>query len=142
MCYLGRELNKEKFIASKNRKCYKIVLSYKGNIDAPFRDFSYMFGTRYKTVCVPEYLSYEDFCDYPNFANYVIFEGFHSFSTLEEVDRDIDTYLSLINKYDSLSSLAIAECTIPKGTIYYEHRGNIVSESIIINKLIRKYSIK
>lgn len=77
-----------------------------------------------------------------------IFEGFHSYRVSKATkaadlhnhfrlyfnDGYNDWYLDAVNPFNSLE---LYECTIPKGSIYYDNGfGEVVSNQIIVNKLM------
>lgn len=83
-----------------------------------------------------------------NAPYFEIFEGFHSYRVSKAIqamdlhnryrlyfnDNYNDWYLDTVNPYDSVK---LYECTIPKGSIYYDNGfGEVVSNQIIINKLM------
>ena len=112
MCWnIFSEKDKEKRIAESDIICYKVL---KQNYRSLFEDFKYKFRILYKLDI--ELKPTEDF---------KIYEGFHSYK-----DPPIKSYMCSI-----VDDPLCVECTIPKGSTYYINRlGEIVSDSIIINK--------
>lgn len=117
-------------IAEQNIKTYKILKQFKGysKVESPLYPFVWEFNKEYFNP-IGWSTRY--------FTFYEITEGFHSLKCKPYIKE---------NRYCRRGSTEcimftsdrrkIFECTIPKGSRYYENEtGDIVSEKLIINKL-------
>ena len=123
-------------IASEDIICYKVVYCEL----APIRIYSFYRGFKYKlckqysikdglAVCVHEDLGTYRF-------EYTIDEGFHSYSEKPVIrDGNIEC---IDDTFRYGRHTFIAECIIPKGSVYYYNPLNctLVSDAIIINEII------
>ena len=108
-------------ISDKDITCYKVVYDTANifKMKSLYSDFFYELGKVYNTEI--------------GFKNYSIFEGFHSFKNYDDA---VDFY------YNHDGSM-IVECTIPKGSKYYDGYEGIkstipgfASNQLIMNKVV------
>lgn len=90
------------------------------------RNFEYIYKEEYKQISdlkiTQRKYHYE----------WVINEGFHSYTRNRAIQEYKETVLHSISKF------ALVECIIPKGSTFYRNENNeIVSDRIIINKILR-----
>jgi len=140
MCWVGEANNRK--IAKEDIKTKKIVESIGGCYLAYYQKwFGYELGKTYTAKISPREWVNAD-------TKRVIDVGLHSYAWDMEVKRmcggDIKVkslgYLggttTFINRHSPLSpnyKIVVVECTIPKGTVYWENAvGEIVSENLII----------
>lgn len=93
------------------------------------RSFVMWFDYIYKHEYIEPYLSIEEFKD---IHRWKIYRGFHSFVSL---DKAVEEY-----KKVSLGDrrIAFVECIIPKDSTFYKNEiGEIVSDRIIINRILK-----
>lgn len=146
MCWNSR--NAIAKIADNDIECFKIVLLYRHNtICSYYQEFKYELNKLYKTeLNVTKYRS--------GFTS--ILQGFHSYSN--ELEYDIITYnmIPLIKVFNNktnnilqsyiihstlsnkniLTKTVIANCIIPKGSVYYINKSEeIVSDQLIIKSI-------
>lgn len=138
-----------RFIAEDNIPVTKIVALFgKDNIFSYYNDFNYKIGKIYRTNLEEPYLSFNG-CG----LEYILNHGFHSYSTkVKIIKRDSYLLYATINSRfmsgfvttfrihsRGLGNTAVADCIIPKGSVYYlNSRGEYVSNSI---KIINVYKI-
>ena len=134
MCWSSKTL--EKRIATEDIKTFKVGFVKGTMLYSYYRWFHYDINRLYETTIYPDDIE----------RLYRIYTGFHSYSHkkcsyfCKTEDRHINVQSKINGKlidryYDN--DIMIFECTIPKGTEYYKNeRGEIVSEAIIINKII------
>lgn len=141
MCWVGKVDDKK--IATEDIKTRKIVDKFKGNYYGYYQEwFEYEIGKEYKTKITPR-----DGSKY----GIVIEAGFHSYAWDIEMKQlcagDIkvkslrhlggQTVYQNNGKYGGDHKIAVMECTIPKGTAYWENQvGEIVSEKLILEEEI------
>ena len=125
MCF--RTKNPQKRIAESDVTCYKVVYVHKKKINSYFKDFPYKLNKKY----FQPILFYKG-----EFSRAE--EGFHSYDKVEYTFKycglciESTYFFTYIN-----SNERIVKCIIPKGTVYYKNEhGEIISESIIIKKII------
>lgn len=137
MCW-STNLQLEKRTASKDIKVFKVGNIVDGQLMSYYQGFYYDFNQPYRTDVIPT--SY--------YGSYFIYQGFHSYNPKKckyiKADTtgwwivksgriDLDTYDSTTN---------IIECIVPKGAEYYQNEhGEIVSNQIIINKIMNKLCV-
>lgn len=93
------------------------------------RSFVMWFDYIYKHEYIEPYLNIEEFKD---IHRWKIYRGFHSFVSL---DKAVEEY-----KKASLGDrrIALVECIIPKDSTFYKNEiGEIVSDRIIINRILK-----
>lgn len=93
------------------------------------RSFVMWFDYIYKHEYIEPYLNIEEFKD---IYRWKIYRGFHSFVSL---DKAVEEYkkASLRNR-----RIALVECIIPKDSTFYKNEiGEIVSDRIIINRILK-----
>lgn len=93
------------------------------------RSFIMWFDYIYKHEYIEPYLNIEEFKD---IHRWKIYRGFHSFVSL---DKAVEKY-----KKASLRDrrIALVECIIPKDSTFYKNEsGEIVSDRIIINRILK-----
>lgn len=93
------------------------------------RSFIMWFDYIYKHEYIEPYLNIEEFKD---IHRWKIYRGFHSFVSL---DKAVEEY-----KKASLGDrrIALVECIIPKDSTFYKNEnGEIVSDRIIINRVLK-----
>lgn len=119
-----RLTSNEKKIADKDIECYKVldVLKHgiKHEIISPFQEFHYKLGSLYETTIGKIYYGR-------------IYEGFHSCSTISEV-----------NTYKTTYSERIFKCVIPQEATYYEGKSMFLGDFIkgyVSDKIIIKEQI-
>jgi hypothetical protein len=141
MCWVGKVDDKK--IATEDIKTRKIVDKFKGNYYGYYQEwFEYELGNEYSTKVTPR-----DGSKY----GIVIEAGFHSYAWDIEMKQlcagDIkvrslrhlggQTVYQNNGKYGGDHKIAVMECTIPKGTAYWENQvGEIVSEKLILEEEI------
>ena len=141
MCWVGKVDDKK--IATEDIKTRKIVDKFKGNYYGYYQEwFEYELGKEYSTKVTPR-----DGSKY----GIVIEAGFHSYAWDIEMKQlcagDIkvrslrhlggQTVYQNNGKYGGDHKIAVMECTIPKGTAYWENQvGEIVSEKLILEEEI------
>lgn len=141
MCWVGKVDDKK--IATEDIKTRKIVDKFKGNYYGYYQEwFEYELGKEYNTKVTPR-----DGSKY----GIVIEAGFHSYAWDIEMKQlcagDIkvkslrhlggQTVYQNNGKYGGDHKIAVMECTIPKGTAYWENQvGEIVSEKLILEEEI------
>jgi len=133
MCLITEQ--KEPFVAKEDITVYKTVEIDKGDkkgvYSSYYGGFYYEFGKLYQDEMEADN-SFESY-----FGNIVIqVYGDYSLDKYTHVHRAFHSMiferLAFSNRY-----LTIVECTIPKGSLYYEDKtGLIASNQIIINKII------
>lgn len=120
MCFISY-LNPEELIASKNIICYKIVLKTKEKNKVT----AYMNPSHIYTL---EKLNKKIKLNVHQYnLRYHIYEGYHSIITKDYLKR----------KYTLIDNMVYVKCIIPKGTKYYKNVTEMVSENIIIKKIIK-----
>ena len=141
MCWVGKVDDKK--IATEDIKTRKIVDKFKGSYYGYYQEwFEYEIGKEYNTKVTPR-----DGSKY----GIVIEAGFHSYAWDIEMKQlcagDIkvrslrhlggQTVYQNNGKYGGDHKIAVMECTIPKGTAYWENQvGEIVSEKLIVEEEI------
>ena len=140
MCWIGKKEDRK--IATEDIKTRKIVDKFNGRIHGYYQDwFEYKLGVEYKIGIVPN----------SDFLETIIDVGFHSYAWDVEMKSmcggDIrvksnrpnsgQTVFTNHRGFDGSHKIAVMECTIPKGTVYWENRvGEIVSEKLILEEEI------
>lgn len=119
MC-LRLSINAIKHIAKEDIKVYKVLICKNGHLEAPIMDYKYTMNTL-------------NVLNYPlrllGSGNKVYIEdGFYSF--ISKTDAICYTF-AFIN-----ARVCIVECTVPKGSEYYTDDITIVSNKLIVNKII------
>ena len=141
MCWVGKADDKK--ITTEDIKTRKIVDKFKGSYYGYYQEwFEYEIGKEYNTKVTPR-----DGSKY----GIVIEAGFHSYAWDIEMKQlcagDIkvrslrhlggQTVYQNNGKYGGDHKIAVMECTIPKGTAYWENQvGEIVSEKLILEEEI------
>lgn len=111
MCWISRELDEQ--IATKDITVYKIVTFNTESCNSLYRNFKYQYNKLYTTLIIIQESDYK----------FYINKGFHSYINLK-----------IIYFIEDVTKGCIAECTIPKGAIYYTNAyGEVVSNQIIIH---------
>jgi hypothetical protein len=146
MCWIG--LPENKHIAQEDIKCKKVLLMDKLNrkFVSPYMLTPYELYEEYNHKFLPEELEPRpgDYMANNTKGKLIINFGIHCY------DYDIQFVTPVIagskRMYAGLSiyekrgaySPAIVECTIPKGTLYYENvNKEIVTEKLIIDKILK-----
>lgn len=127
MCFFAR--NPQKRIAESDVTCYKIVYVHKKKINSYVRAFPYELNKKY----------FQPIQFYKNRFGSRAEEGFHSYNKVEYAFNEYyGLYIESPYFRTSVdSNERIVKCIIPKGTIYYKNElGEIISESIVIKKII------
>jgi hypothetical protein len=147
MCWHGKLENRK--IATEDLKCYKIVLKF--SYEPFFRPYYrcnkspiiYEVGkTYYGVICPAKVIEDTDLI--------TIHEGIHCYDLSVLIckfykDKYEVKYLLPHGVFLNLGTFSsrtyckavLMECTIPKGTIYYMNdKGEIVTEKLIINKVV------
>ncbi len=139
MCWEGKVSDRK--IATRDIKTKKIVEFINGSYCGYFqRNFRYELGKTYTAKIKP----YEQ---EPSDTYCMIDAGLHSYAWDTKMTRSTYSDIVIIcsrecgilsRRFYFFSNPILAmECTIPKGTVYYENKcGEIVSEKLIINKQI------
>lgn len=139
MCWRGVKGNRK--IAEHDIKTRKVLMydSVRDRLTAFYHDeFVYEFGKLYKQEIN------EIDCDYDIFVgNHIaIQEGFHSYNYQRPITKSLTetTIYSVLATYRTRIKTLIptlVECTIPKGSVYYENDCNeIVSNCLVIDSII------
>lgn len=141
MCWLGNLEDKK--IATEDIKTKKILDFFKGGYYGYYQEwFNYELGKVYVEEIIPK--------PHSLFSQKCVIEvGFHSYAWDFEMTllcggdirvktpRGRETTFINHGKYGGDHKIVVVECTIPKGTVYYENRfGEIVSEKLIIEEEI------
>lgn len=93
------------------------------------RSFVMWFDYIYKHEYIEPYLNIEEFKD---IHRWKIYRGFHSFVSLDKVVEEYKK-AALRNR-----RIALVECIIPKDSTFYKNEiGEIVSDRIIINRILK-----
>lgn len=126
-------------IAEKEIKVIKVFSRIdKDVLYSPIWNFPYVFNTAMKNITVIPNSHFIGEKDGTHIIIYMINEGYHSYSLstqFSKYERVIIIHKGL--SWDCYFDNICTECTIPAGTIYYENEhGEIVSETIIINRII------
>lgn len=142
MCWVGNVENRK--IATEDIKTKKIVDLFEGRYYGYYQElFEYELGKTYKTEINPTRVTYDD-----NVR--VIDVGYHSYAWDIEIKSlcggDIRVKgLGLLGGKTTYTNrhgfgngkVVVVECTIPKGTVYWENCvGEIVSEKLILEEEI------
>ena len=147
MCWRGNL--KDKKVASEAVTVYKILArNLSGKYVAPYLRTEYKIGEMYTiSSLIPTKHDFKHGC-----GEYLIDVdvGFHSLSKdcLVCYGSSRDAFIYSQNMYmvihARLTDLAvIAKCTIPKGATYYENsKGEIVSDSLIVNEVYEDLPIE
>lgn len=115
-----RVFQKRPYISDKDITCYKVVYDTANifKMKSLYCEFFYELGKVYNTEF--------------GFRNYLIYEGFHSFKN----------YADAVDSYYNHNGSMIVECTIPKGSKYYDGFESFttvpgfVSNQLIMNKVV------
>lgn len=121
MCFIIRRGYEQFIIAEKDIVCYKAMVPIsEKQARSPYMLSVYTLGRKYSRPFTIK-------LSRPRRAGDQINIGYHSYSTINRALRETD-YLS--------DNSCIAECTIPKGSIYFvdPFHGEYVSNSIIIQR--------
>lgn len=127
MCFLTK--NPQKRIAESDVTCYKVVYVHKKRINSYVRAFPYELNKKY----------FQTIQFFKNRFGSRADKGFHSYDKVEYIFiKHYGLYIdSLSFQTDINSNERIVKCIIPKGAVYYKNEyGEIISESIIIKKII------
>lgn len=129
----------QRHIAETDIISTKVLVLEKNKLRAFYRKYYYAIGELNQT-------------DFPLEMNYLgnIYEGFHSYNSenIKYVKAITGIFVNNIVRkefihifnFQECNSLVVVECTIPKGSEYYENSiGEIVSDKLIINKILFKY---
>lgn len=147
MCFIVDENNPEQKIATEDIECYKTGYIGLHGFTSKWYGYKYLWNTKEfeKSLKVLE----EDNCSYEDTieedleckkCKKVIYNGYHSFSTITRAIFDI-----------VYSDYCIIKCIIPKGSVYYYNQRYeeyvssciIPKKSFLLNLLIRlKYKIR
>ena len=139
MCWEGKVSDRK--IATRDIKTKKIVEFINGSYCAYFRrNFRYELGKTYTAKIKP-------YKQEPSDTHCIIDTGLHSYAWDTKMTRITDGDIVVVcarecgirmgRFYFLRNHILVMECTIPKGTVYYENEdGEIVSEKLIINKQI------
>lgn len=118
----------------------KVLVLEGDKLHACYREYYYTIGELNQT-------------DFPLETNYLgnIYKGFHSYNNenIKYVKAITGIFVNNIVKKEFIhvfnfniecNSLVVVECTIPKGSEYYENSiGEIVSDKLTINKILFKF---
>jgi hypothetical protein len=143
MCWVGVIDNRK--IATEDIKTKKIVDLFQGHYYGYYQEwFEYELGKEYETKINTIRVTYDDYVR-------VIEAGFHSYAWDIEMKSlcggDVQVKSNRLNAGQTTFTnrghhvgdhkIAVMECTIPKGTVYWENRvGEIVSEKLILEEEI------
>lgn len=143
MCWCGKLEDKK--VATEDIKVKKVVERLKDGYYAYYQEwFEYKLGEVYETTVEPRVHKFIE-------GVYLIDNGFHSYAWDMEMKSqcggDIlvkstrpncgQTIFNNFGKYDQSHKVVVMECTIPKGTAYWENAtGEIVSEKLIVEEEI------
>ena len=145
MCWIGDNIKK---IAEEDIKCKKIIDHHipSDTYYAFYHEFfEYELGKVYEQKVTPQVL--EDYGDDDEFAR--INEGFHCYSMDIKMTRTLGGSITVENtKYNTHTMFpfhinnnfrtVVVQCTIPKGTEYYENNfGEIVTSKLIVEEEIQ-----
>ena len=116
-------ITNEKFITDKDITTYKVgYLQEDGTFISPIRNYKYTINTL-NTLQYPLQLIN---CRYKAYIE----EGFYSFKYKSDaIDYAFNCFLAI-------TKICVAECIIPKDSEYYTDDKVIVSNKIIINKIL------
>lgn len=121
MC-LRLSINALKHTTEESIKVYKLLIIRNGYLEAPIMNYKYTLG---KLNTLRHSLHIIKSCH-----KVYIEEGFYSFkSKFDAIDYAYNNILTTATK-------CIVECTIPKNSEYYTDNTVIVSNQIIINKIL------
>lgn len=139
MCWQKyRHTDLQSHIAETDIVSTKVLVLEENKLRAYYRKYYYTIGELNQI-------------DFPLEVNYLgrINEGFHSYNNenIKYIKTIIGIFVDNIVKKECIhlfnstcDSLVVVECTIPKGSEYYENSiGEIVSDKLIINKILFKY---
>ena len=128
MCLYTKQTEPE--IAKEDIICYKFYVRYDETLFSPYQESrapeigivaNTELGRSYRPTDIGSYIH--------NFLGFKrIDKGFHSFKTLEEVEREV-------NKYKREFDLVIFKCIIPRGSSYYKGIFNDRYESYCSNSI-------
>ena len=143
MCWVGKLEDKK--VATEDIKVKKILDKFMGFYYAYYQEwFEYKLGEVYETTVEPRVHNFIE-------GAYLIDNGFHSYAWDIEMKQlcagDIkvrslrhlggQTIYQNNGRYGGDHKIAVMECTIPKGTVYWENQvGEIVSEKLILEEEI------
>lgn len=127
MCWEG--FNAKQRVADRDIKVYKILTPRGKSLCSSVTFFHYKFNTLYTMPYFEQFIEYISIVESKTILTKIAW-GFHSYS---------DYYSAF---FRSLKPEVIAECIIPKGSIYYSHSDScndiynvLVSDSIIIKDI-------
>lgn len=124
MC-LRLNINAIKHTTEESIKVYKLLIVKNGYLEAPIMNYKYTLS-KLNTLQHSLYII-------KSWHKVYIEEGFYSFkSKFDAINYACSSILTTATK-------CIAECTIPKGSEYYTDNTVIVSNQIIINKILCAY---
>lgn len=139
MCWQKyKHIDLQRHVAETDIISTKVLVLEKNKLRAFYRKYYYAIGELNQT-------------DFPLEINYLgnIYKGFHSYNNenIKYVAAVPGIWVNniaikeFINVFsNACHSLVVVECTIPKGSEYYENSiGEIVSDKLIINKILFKY---
>ena len=155
MCWIGNKTDKKK--ARRDIKTYKVLNVYKLDenvLMSPRQQFQYTIGQTYNARIHQESINrpvlgkirfeygihcYSENCTFKRFGgdpNDPKTKRYCSIATrLTHYQKDYETGAVHTYLKDSYYYPAVFECTIPKGTTYYENEaGEIVTEALTIDK--------
>lgn len=128
MCWESNKLPVRR-VAREGIEVYKIVCDFDGiRVQSLVMGFIYEYYKLYT-----KYDAIIPFVFHSEISNqWIINEGFHSYTRNRAIQEYKETVLHSISKF------ALVECIIPKGSTFYRNENNeIVSDRIIINKILR-----
>jgi hypothetical protein len=135
-----------KKIAHKNINVLKILFFDDSNnsIISYFYNFKYEENVIYFEKIDDYFIvdKYDDVLYRPRYLLYRINKGFHSYKNIKFEFRfpllfAYNNNGNFLERYNINTEMRVALCSIPEGSEYYENEnGEIVSNSIIINKVI------
>lgn len=121
MC-LRLSINAIKYAAKKDIKVFKILIVRNGYLEAPIMNYTY-------TLSELNTLQHSLHIIRSSHKVYIE-EGFYSFkSKFDAIEYGCNSILTT-------AIICMTECTIPKGSEYYTDNTVIVSNQIIINKIL------
>ncbi len=121
MC-LRLNINAIKYIAEGNIKVFKVLIYRNGHLEAPVLNYTYTINTL-NTLQYPLQLI-------KSWHKAYIEEGFYSFKYKSDaIDYAFNCFLAI-------TKTCVVECIIPKDSEYYTDGKVIVSNKIIINKIL------
>lgn len=124
----------DELLNDKMKKTYKV-----GDITATYRpDYIYRFDRETRMAVEPKFIDHIEYASiFSNKQEYDINVGFHSYSRLEDAQSGARIFIDDQDTPTIKRTLALFQCTIPKGARYYEGDSSSVvpgycSDSLII----------